>query len=88
MKNYFGKKYIARINIKSYWWPKINIIITYNNSISKITNLLDDTKNQPSNFRTNNWVEINDESNGRYDNSNIILEMPMIRSNVCEFCDS
>ena len=26
----------------------------------KIINLLDDTVNQPSKFRTRNWVEIND----------------------------
>ena len=28
----------------------------------KISNLIDDTLNQPSKFRTRNWVEINDES--------------------------
>ena len=27
----------------------------------KITNLLDNAPNQPSKFRTKNWVEINDE---------------------------
>ena len=27
----------------------------------KIANLIDDTSNQPSKFRTRNWVEINDE---------------------------
>ena len=27
----------------------------------KIINLLDDTTNQPSKFRTRHWVEINDE---------------------------
>ena len=32
-----------------------------------IANLIDDTSNQPSKFRTKNWVEINDESRGRYD---------------------
>ena len=32
----------------------------------KITNLLDDASNQPSKFRTNNWVEVNDESRGTY----------------------
>ena len=32
----------------------------------KITNLIDDTSNQPSKFRTKNWVEINDESRGAY----------------------
>ena len=33
----------------------------------KIINLLDNTPNQPSKFRMNNWVEINDESRGAYD---------------------
>ena len=28
----------------------------------KIANLIDDTSNQPSKFRTKNWVEISDES--------------------------
>ena len=28
----------------------------------KITNLLDNTPNQPSKFRTKNWGEINDDS--------------------------
>ena len=32
-------------------------------------NLLDDATNQPSKFITRNWVEINDESKRRYDNS-------------------
>ena len=27
----------------------------------KMTNLLDDTTNQPSKFRTRNWAELNDE---------------------------
>ena len=33
----------------------------------KIINLLDNTPKQPSKFRINNWVEINDESRGAYD---------------------
>ena len=32
----------------------------------KIINLLDDTTNQPSKFRTSNWVKINYESRGLY----------------------
>ena len=32
----------------------------------KIINLLHDTTDQPSKFRTRNWVEINDESQGTY----------------------
>ena len=54
----------------------------------KITNLLDDTTNHPSKFRTRNWVKINDESKGRYDNSNLKFKTPMIRSNLYDFSDS
>ena len=43
----------------------------------KIINLLDDTTNQSSKFRTRNWIEINDESKGRYDHSNIRFKMSM-----------
>ena len=32
----------------------------------KIVNLLDNALNQPSKFRTKNWLEINDESRGTY----------------------
>ena len=32
----------------------------------KIINLLDNTTNQPSEFKTRNWVEINDESRVAY----------------------
>ena len=32
----------------------------------KIINLLDNTQNQPSKFRTKYWVEINDDSCGTY----------------------
>ena len=44
--------------------------------------------NQPSKFRTRNWVEINYESKVRYDNSNIRFEMSLIRSNLCDYSDS
>ena len=29
--------------------------------MSKLMNLLDNTSNQPTKFRTRNWVEMNDE---------------------------
>ena len=32
----------------------------------KIANLLHNTLNQPSNFRSKNWVEMNDKSKGGY----------------------
>ena len=40
----------------------------------KIINLLDNTSNEPSKFRTKNWIEINDASRGPYNvNSQIKL---------------
>ena len=54
----------------------------------KITNLLDDTTNQLSKFRTKNYVEINDESEGRCYNSNIRFKASMIRSNLCDYSDA
>ena len=37
----------------------------------KIINLLDDITNQPSKFRTRNWVELNYESRGTYNSNNV-----------------
>ena len=54
----------------------------------KIMNLLGDETNQPSKFRTRNWVEINDESRGKYDNSNIELKTSRIRSNLCDYSEA
>ena len=51
----------------------------------KIINLLDNTTK--SKFRTRNWVEINDESKRKYDNSNIRFEKSIIRSNLCDYSD-
>ena len=45
----------------------------------KIIKLLDGTTNQPSKFRTKNWVEMNDESRGNYDNSSIKFKTSMIK---------
>ena len=39
----------------------------------KIANLLNDESNQPSKFRTRNWVEINDELRGTYTGNDIKL---------------
>ena len=39
----------------------------------KITTLLDTGSNQPSKFRTRNWVEINDESRGTYTSNELDL---------------
>ena len=38
-------------------------------------------------FRARNWVEINVESKGRYDNSNIRFKTYMIRSTLSDYSD-
>ena len=53
----------------------------------KVIDLLDDTKNKPSKFRKRNWVEINYESRGKYDNSNIKFKTSMTIRNVCDYSD-
>ena len=55
----------------------------------KIANLIDNTSNQPSKFRTRNWVEINDESRGAYNvNSQIKFKTTMLKSNLCDYSDA
>ena len=54
----------------------------------KIANLLDNASNQPSKFRTKNWVEINDESRGTYTNNDIKFKTTMLRSNLCDYADA
>ena len=54
----------------------------------KIANLLDNASNQPSKFRTRNWVEINDESRGTYTSNDIKLKTTMLRSNSCDYADA
>ena len=54
----------------------------------KIANLLESASNQPSKFRTRNWAEINDESKGRYDNSNIRFKASIIMSKICDYGDA
>ena len=49
----------------------------------KIINLLNDATNQPSKFRTRDWVETNNESKGRHDNSNIRFKTTTLRSSLC-----
>ena len=55
----------------------------------KIANLIDDTSNQPSKFRTKNWVEINDESRGAYNvGSQIKIKTTMLKSSLCDYSDA
>ena len=55
----------------------------------KMPNLIDDASNQPSKFRTKNWVEINDESRGTYNvNSQIKFKTIMLKSILCDYSDA
>ena len=56
----------------------------------KIANLIDDdASNQPSKFRTRNWVEIYDESRGVYNvNSQIKFKTTMLKSSLCDYSDA
>ena len=55
----------------------------------KIANLIDETPNQPSKFRTRNCVEINDESRGAYNvNSQIKFKNTMLKSSLCDYSDA
>ena len=52
----------------------------------KIINLLDNTRNEPSKFRTKNWVEINDNVRGAYNtNCQIKLKSSMLKSSFCDY---
>ena len=54
-----------------------------------IINLLDNILNQPTKFRTKNWVEINDQSRGMYNiNSQIRFKTSMLRSSLCNYSDA
>ena len=55
----------------------------------KIANLLNDESNQPSKFRTRNWVEINYEARGTYSpNKQIKIKTSMLRSSLCDYRDA
>ena len=55
----------------------------------KTANLLNDESNQPSKFRTRNWVEINDEARGTYSpNKQIKFKASMLRSGLCDYSDA
>ena len=55
----------------------------------KTIDLLDNTPNEPSKFRTKNWVEINDDSRGTDNtNSQIKFKTSMLRSSLCDYSDA
>ena len=55
----------------------------------KLINLSDNAPNQPSKFRTKNWVEINDDSRGTHNtNSQIKFKTSVLKSSSCVYSDS
>ena len=50
--------------------------------------MLDTASNQPSKFRTRNWLEINDESRGTYTINDIKFKTTMLRSNLCDYANA
>ena len=54
----------------------------------KIANLLEGASNEPSKFRTRNWVEINDESRGTYTSNDITFKTTMLRHSLCDYVDA
>ena len=54
----------------------------------KTINLLGDTSNQPSTFRTKNWVEINDDLWETHKNNKIKFKTSMMRSNLYDYWDA
>ena len=52
----------------------------------RIINLLDNTPNEPSKFRTKKWIEINDNSCGtfNFNNQNTSIQ----KSSLCDYSDT
>ena len=53
----------------------------------KIINLLGNTPNQSSKFRTRHWVEINDTRGTYITNSQIKFKTTMLKSSLCDHGD-
>ena len=51
--------------------------------------MLENTPNQPTKFRTKNWVEINDDSRGTYNTkTQIKFKTSMLRTSLCDYNDA
>ena len=47
------------------------------------------TRNQKTEFRTKNWVEVKDDAHGMYDKNNQIkFETAMLKSSLCDYSDA
>ena len=55
----------------------------------KIINLLENTPNQTSKFRTKNWVEINDDVRGMYNkNSQVKFKTSILKLSLCDYSET
>ena len=55
----------------------------------KIINLVDNTPNQQTKFRTKNWAEINGDVRGTYNtNTQINFKTSMLKSSLCDYIDA
>ena len=55
----------------------------------KNINLLDNTSDQPSKFRTNNWFKVNNDLRGTYNtNSQIKFKTSMLKSSLYDYSDA
>ena len=55
----------------------------------RIINFSDNTPIQPTRFRTNNWVEINDDARGTYNNNSLIeFKTSVLKSSLCDCSDA
>ena len=81
-----------KISSKRVIQKKQNSSINYNSIImeyQKVINLLDNTQNQPTKYRTKNWVEINDEEHRAYNTkSQIKFKISMLRQSLCDYSDA
>ena len=50
--------------------------------------MLDNASTRPSKFRTTNWIEINDQSIGLYNGSDIKFKTTMLKSSLCDYGDA
>ena len=54
-----------------------------------IIKLLNNKPNQPSKFRTKNWIEINADLLGTYNTgSQIKIKTSMLKSSICDYSDA
>ena len=48
--------------------------------------MLDNARNQPSKFRTKNWVDINDESSGKWNTgAQMKFKTTILKSSLCNY---